>query len=185
MERGLTSPSMDGSSTQFKIGGSHPYKNAYWYIKHYDTPSKPLSYLKYEFELYIPSGFANTPQAIEFECQQKASGHTYNFAWQADYGSHQWRIFNYAARRWESSGLSFAGLTPGTWHHVIAEFHADGTQVVHDALTIDGTRRVVNIRHQARASSRGEYLTNAFQLDLDGAPTGYHVYVDAMSITYK
>ncbi len=185
IERGINSPALDGSSTQFKIGGSHPYKNAYWYIKHYGTPSKPLSYLKYEFELYIPSAYAHAPQAIEFECQQKAGGHIYNFAWQADYAHQQWRIFNYASRVWESSGLSFAGFTPGTWHHVIAEFHATGTEVVHDALTIDGVRRIVNIHHAAKAGSTGEYLTNAFQLDLNGSPTPYQVYVDAMSITYK
>lgn len=185
IERGINNPTIDGSSTEFKIGGSHPFKNAYWYIKHFGSPSNPVSYLKYEFEIYIPTEFANVPQAIEFECQQKAGGHIYNFAWQADYAHKQWRIFNYVARQWEGSGLSFAGFTPGTWHHVIAEFHAAGNQVVHDALTFDGTRRVVNIRHAAKTGSSGHYLTNAFQLDLNSAPTPYHVYVDGMSVTYK
>ena len=185
MERGLSTPAMDGSSTRYKIGGSHPFKNAYWYIKHYDSPSAPVSYLKYEFEIYVPAQSAKAPQAIEFECQQKAGGYVYNFAWQADYARNQWRIFNYASRQWDPSGLSFAGFTPGTWHHVIAEFHAASHQVVHDALTIDGVRHVVNIRHAAKRGSSGHYLANAFQLDLNGAPTPYTVYVDAMSMTFK
>ena len=185
MERGLSTPAVDGSSTRYKIGGSHPFKNAYWYIKHYDSPSAPVTYLKYEFELYIPTQYANAPQAIEFECQQKAGGYVYNFAWQADYPRNQWRVFNYSTRQWESSGLSFAGFTPGTWHHVVAEFHAASHQTVHDALTIDGVRHVLNIHHEAKRGSSGHYLTNAFQLDLNGSPSPYSVYVDDMKITFK
>ena len=141
--RGITSPNTDGSSTKFAIGGSHAYKNAYWYIKSYDAPSTPVTYLKYEFDIYVPTQYANAPQAIEFECQQKANGHIYNFAWQADYAHHAWRTFNYVTRAWEASAVSFAGFSAGKWHHVIAEFHAEGTKVVHDALSVDGVRTVV------------------------------------------
>ena len=56
---------------------------------------------------------------------------------------------------------------------------------MHDALTIDGIRHVVSIKHAAKVWNTGHYLTNAFQLDLDGTPTPYHVYVDSMSVTYK
>jgi hypothetical protein len=186
MTRGITSPTVDGSSTRFRIGGTHPFKNAYWFIKHYsNTPSKPLTYLKYEFKVYIPAGLANAPQAIEFECQQKAGGYLYNFAWQADYANHVWRTYDFVNHRWVSSGLGFGGLSSGKWHHIVAEFHTYNKQVVHDALTIDGTRHVMGIRHAAKTWNTGHYLSNAFQLDLDGTPTPYHVYVDAMSVTYK
>jgi hypothetical protein len=186
MERGITSPNTDGSSTLYRIGGSKPFKNAYWYLKHYSgTPASPLSYLKYEFYLYIPAGLENAPQAIEFECQQKAEAYLYNFAWQADYANHQWRTYNFVSRAWENSGLAFGGLSSGKWHHVVAEYHTYNKQVVHDALTIDGIRHVVSIKHAAKVWNTGHYLTNAFQLDLDGTPTPYHVYVDSMSVTYK
>ncbi len=186
MTRGITSPNTDGSSTRFRIGGTRPFKNAYWFIKHYsNTPSKPLSYLKYEFELYIPAGLGNAPQAIEFECQQKAGGYLYNFAWQADYANHAWRTYDFAAHRWENSGLGFGGLSTGKWHHILAEYLTYTTLVIYDALTIDGARHVVSIQHAAKYWNSGHYLANAFQLDLDGTPTPYHVYVDGMSLTYK
>lgn len=184
MERGIGSPNLDGSSTKFQIGGSHPFKNAYWYIKRY-APSTPLKYLKYEFYVYVPSGYANAPQAIEFECQQKVGGYLYNFAWQANYSSHAWRTYDFAKHEWQSSGIGFGGLTSGTWHHIVAEFHTANRQAIFDALTVDGTRRVVNIHHAAKSWSSGHYLTNAFQLDLNGNATPYHVYVDKMSVTYK
>ena len=185
MERGITDPALDGSSTEFKISGSHPFKNAYWYMEHSGSPSRPVSYLKYEFEIYVPGEYANAPQAIEFESQQKANGRVYNFAWQADYAHSEWRVYNYASRAWEASGLSFSGFAPNTWHHIVAEFHAEGSETIHDALTVDGVRHVVNIKGPSKSASSGHYLTNAFQLDLNDRATPYHVYVDNMSLTFK
>lgn len=186
MERGITSPNLDGSATQFSIGGTYAFKNAYWFVKHYTgSPTAPVSYLKYEFYLWVPAVFEKIPQAIEFECQQKVGGYLYNFAWQMDYKSKTWRTFNFTQKQWESAGVSFAGLAGGKWHHVIAEYHTANKQVIHDAITLDGVRHVVNIHHPARVWNTGHYLSNAFQLDLNGTATDYHVYVDKMSVTYK
>jgi len=185
MNRGITSPNTDGSSTMFQISGK-PYTNGYWYIGHTPSPATPLKYLRYEFDLYVPSASANVPQAIEFECQQQVSGHVYNFAWQANYAGKIWRVFDYVAKRWDPTALRFDGFQPNTWHHIIAEYHTTGTTVVHDALTIDGARHVVNLRHASKGtSSTGHYLTNAFQLDLNKYGTAYRVYVDGMKVSYK
>ncbi len=186
MTRGISSPSKDGSSSQFWIGGSYPYKNAYWYIGHSGSPSTPVSYLRYEFDIYVPSQYYSAPQAIEFECQQKANGYVYNFAWQADYARSQWRIFNYVTRAWEPTNVPLKKFSANTWHHVIAEYHAQGSTVYHDALTIDGTRYTVGVKHAAKyVGTTGHYLTNAFQLDLNGSATDYKVYVDGMKVSYK
>ena len=186
MSRGITNPNTDGSSTQFSIGGPYPFKNGYWYIGHTPSPSTPVKYLRYEFDLYIPSNYVNAPQAIEFECQQKVNGYVYNFAWQAEYPGSQWRIFNYVMHRWEPSGVTFNHFTGNTWHHIIAEYHAQGNTVVHDALTIDGVRYAVGIKHPARyVGGTGHYFTNAFQLDLNKSATPYKVYVDGMTVSYK
>jgi hypothetical protein len=184
MTRGITSPTVDGSATRFSIGGPYPYKNAYWYLGHTPSPSSPLKYLRYEFYLYVPTTYATAPQAIEFECQQKAAGYIYNFAWQADYGHKMWRIFDYVAKRWDPTPLYFGGFKANTWHHIIAEYHTVGAYVVHDALTVDGVRHAVGIKHSAKATTTGHYLTNAFQLDLNGKATPYKVYVDGMKMTF-
>ena len=108
MIRGIGTPNLDGSSTKFQVGGSHPFKNAYWYIKRYSSaPTTPLKYLKYEFYVYVPSGYGNAPQAIEFECQQKVGGYLYNFAWQANYASHSWRTYDFVKHEWQSSRNRF------------------------------------------------------------------------------
>jgi hypothetical protein len=186
MTRGNTSPSEDGSSAEFSISGG-AYTNGYWYIGQHPAPSGGLQYLAYQFDIYIPSGYQNAPQAIEFECQQGLNGWTYNFAWQAEYTANVWRVFNYALRKWEATSIALTRFTPGTWHHILAEYHTDPVKhlVYHDALTVDGVRHQVNLVHSAKSSGQSSYLNNAFQLDLNGSGTPYHVYVDKMSVSYK
>lgn len=185
MTRGISSPNLDGSATKFRVSGSTPYTNAYWYLKRYDGPAHPVTYLKYEFYLYMPTSYVNAPQGIEFHVQQKANGRIYDFAWQAEYPKHVWRTFNYALKRWESTGLAFAGFTGGKWHHIIAEGHAENGQVVHDALTVDGVRHALSIHQPAPSTTSGTYISNAFQLDMNGSATDYYVYVDKMSVTFQ
>jgi hypothetical protein len=184
---GMASPSEDGSSTRFAIAASVPYTNAYFY--QVQSPIRgQIDLLQYEFDLYIPAGLENAPQAIEFECQQQLHGWIYNFSWQADYASNMWRIFNYGAKTWEPANVPLQHFTPGTWHHIVAEYHNDAAShsVFHDALTVDGVRAPVNIRHAAFFSGdANDQFSNAFQIDSNSVPTAYRVFVDRMRVTYK
>jgi hypothetical protein len=184
---GIAVPSEDGSSTQFSIAASVPFTNGYFYQKH--TPvTTQIGALTYEFDLYIPTGSENLPQAIEFECQQILNGWVYNFSWQALYPGNQWRIFDYGLSRWDASGLTVTRFTPGTWHHIVAEYHNDTVAhtVLHDALTVDGVRMPVNITHNAFFSGAvNNQFTNAVQLDSNSSAAAYSVYIDQMKITYQ
>jgi hypothetical protein len=184
---GIGTPSEDGSSTQFSIAATVPFTNGYFYQQH--TPvATQITALTYEFDLYIPAGMENLPQAIEFECQQILNGWVYNFSWQALYPGNQWRIFDYGLKQWDATGIALTRFTPGTWHHIAADYHNDTTAhvVVHDALTIDGVRIPVNITHNAFFSGAvNNQFTNAVQLDSNGTAAPYSIYVDKMRITYR
>lgn len=183
---GIATPSEDGSSTQFSIAASVAFTNGYFYQEHPVVPNQ-FAALTYAFDLYIPSGLENAPQAIEFESQQQLNGWIYNFAWQADYASNTWRIFDYVAKHWDSTGIPLQRFSPGTWHHIMAEFHNDATthSVFHDALTVDGVRTPVNLRHDAFFSGSNDQFTNAVQLDSNNVPSPYSIYVDKMQLTYQ
>lgn len=187
---GIATPSEDGAATEFSLVPSGAYTNGYFYLRH--TPmSTQLTALTYEFDLYVPAGSENTPQGIEFECQQTLNGWVYNYSWQALYygtPGNQWRIFDYGLKRWDSTGITLTRFTPGTWHHILAEYHNDATNhlVIHDALTVDGVRTPVNITHNAFFSgSANNTFTNAVQLDGNSAGTAFNVYVNKMRITYQ
>lgn len=189
------SPSEDGTAAKFTtIGETNikgPYATSYWYAPH-TAPTAKISYIKYTFDLYVPTAYVDTPQAIEFECQQDFSGLTYNFGWQAQYkGStnNLWRIFDYAGGTgWSYSGIPLTRFSGNAWHHIIAEYHIVNAtnQIYHDSLTIDGARFVPtqNFIHNAKNTGAGNQLTNAFQLDMDSANDAYTVYVDGMSVQY-
>ncbi len=185
-QNGVGSPSVDGSATQFTVTPTAPYSNAYWYQEHGPVPGQ-LNSLTYEFEPYVPAGASTAAQAIEFECQQQLGGWIYNFAWQANYVEGAWKIFNYGAATWDSTGVPFPKFAPGTWHHIVAEFHNDTAAhtVTHDALTIDGTRYAVGVKHNAFSAGVNDKITNAFQLDTNSAAQAYGVYVDSMRVTYQ
>ena len=182
LTQGVSSPSLSGSSTDFWITGGPAFTGGYYFIEQPPVPN-PVTYLRYEFDIYVPSQYATAPQALEFECQQNANGYTYNYAWQADYASNTWRVFNYTTKQWEPTSIAFHPFAADSWHHVIAVYHASGTQIIHDSLTVDGTTNPANITHDALFTGNGPELTNAFQVDLDANSTPYHVYVDNMKMT--
>jgi hypothetical protein len=68
----------------------------------------------------------------------------------------------------------------------VAEYHNDPAThtTYHDALTVDGVRHPLSIKHAATPTTAGNEFTNAFQLDLNGVPTPFKVFVDNMKITY-
>lgn len=182
MSQGISSPSLSGSAADFYVSGGPPYTGGYYFIEQPTIPN-PVSYLRYDLDLFIPGEFANAPQAIEFECQQTTNGNTYNFAWQADNASNMWRVFNYTTKEWEGSGIPLQRFAANTWHHISAVFHAAGTHAVHDSLTVDGKTIGVNISHQATPTGTLLEFTAGFQVDLNASSTPYHVYVDNMTVT--
>lgn len=187
MIRGITSPAIDNTSTaaQFSISGQYAYANAYWYLPN-TAPKMTIKSLVYDFWIYVPATYVNSAQAIEFECQHSVNGYTYNFAWQADYGRKQWRTFDYINRAWIATSIPFPGFTADTWHHIIAEYHENGTSAVHDALTVDGVRTVVGITRPAKYTGQTwASFTNAFQLDMNSKPSPITVYVDKMNVKYQ
>lgn len=185
---GMATPSESGRSTNFSISATVPFTNAYWF-RQQPVITSQINALTYQFDLYIPAGMETAPQAIEFECQQTLNGYVYNFAWQAQYhGGLVWRTFDYGLQLWQSANVAFTPFTPGTWHHIVAEYHNDTTShtVFHDAITVDGVRTVVGVTHNAFFSgAANNQFTNAFQLDSNSTATPYNVYVDKMRITYQ
>jgi hypothetical protein len=182
MTQGITDPSLSGHAADFYVNGGPAYTGGYYFVEQ-PTIQNPVSYLRYDFDMYIPAQFANAPQAIEFECQQTTNGNTYNFAWQADYASNTWRVFNYSTKQWEGTGIPLQRFAPNTWHHISAVFHAAGTQAIHDSLTVDGQTTNTNISHEATNTGTRLEFTTGFQVDLNASSTPYHVYVDNLQLS--
>jgi hypothetical protein len=182
-------PGSEGGSTtglEFNISNA----KGTWpsgYANVYDTPlTNTISSLTYSFDLYVPQQYVNTPQGIEFECQQIFGGNLYNFAWIADYGNKDWGTFDYPTKKWVSSGIPFTPFTGNTWHHIEVTFHTVGTTIYFDTLQVDGTTHSnLGITHKTVSNSADQF-TNAVQLDVnENTEAGYYVYIDNMAITVQ
>lgn len=203
------SPNEDGQSIEFPTQNpASAYNTAYWWVNHTAPSGSVAHYFKYEFDIWIPVGSGNAPQGIEWECQQTVNGYVYNFAWQAQYvrsssggQDNVYKVYRYPSPTtgggWEEVNLPLTRFPEGQWTHVVAEYHVDSAGTVwHDALTVGGTRldpywfdsgtgAYKSISHVPPFwSGRSNQFSNAFQLDVNGSGTAYHVFVDKMKLTY-
>src|SRR3954469_9198608 len=89
-KQGVSSPSLDGASMQFFLGGTNNYSNAYWW-KPVATGTTATNFV-YDFYYYIKNSKA--PQALEFEVNQGKSGKKYIFGTQCGFASGVWRVYD-------------------------------------------------------------------------------------------
>jgi hypothetical protein len=176
-----TTPSVDGDASKFSIQALDPYANAYWWYVSSATYAAS-KHVAYEFQLYIPSAARDASQAVEFEFQQSSGGVTYNFAWQANFGSNVWRNFDYLNRAWVATTVPLTELTPDTWHKIRVEGTRTDTTVTNTSISIDGNVHTVNSQFAAKTTGNADKFTNAFQLDSDKNMDPYAVYVDSMKV---
>jgi Bacterial Ig domain len=174
-----TSPSLDGASSEFFLGGSTPYAAALWWKQL--GPNDSARFFVYELDLYFTD--ANAPQALEFDVNQSLNGKRYIFGTECGFkGAKTWRVWDYNLH-WVSTGIPCTAITPKVWHHIAWEFERTTTGKTHFiAVTVDGVRKVVDFYGTPKPITAHE-LNVAFQMDGNSTMTDYHVWVDKIKLT--
>src|SRR5439155_25892255 len=147
-----TSPSLDGSSSQFFLGGSTPYASALWWKQVGGIDS--VRFLKYGVDFFFTDD--NAPQALEFDVNQSVGGQKYIFGTECDFtGAKQWRVWDYYDH-WQSTGVPCTALKANVWHHLTWEFERTLDNHTHFiAVTVDGWR---SEEHTSELQSRGHLV---------------------------
>ena len=180
MKQNIASPSLDGRSAQFFLGGSTPYSNALWW--------KPLTaqpaahHFVYDLWFYLKN--ATAPQALEFDVNQAVNGFWYIFGTECSMKSTKtWQVWDYNLH-WVNTGISCMGFSAYTWHHLIWELERTTSGKTHFiSFTLDGVKHYVNHYHTPKSSSSSK-LTVAFQMDGNKYMTDYSVWLDKIKLTY-
>jgi hypothetical protein len=180
MTSGVSSPSMDGASTKYWIGGSSPYGAALWWKQLGADDSKH----NFVYDLYFYMTDPKSSQALEFDMNQAVGGKRYIFGTQCDYKDHKtWDVFDGVARKWVSTGIACTPPSAYTWHHLVLEFQrTSGNMAKFIAVTLDGKKSYFNKSFAPHSSSVRE-LNVAFQMDGNGSMTDYSVWVDKMKMS--
>ena len=179
MTQFVSSPSMDGQSAQFWLGGTHPYGDALWW-KQLGGQSGARHFV---YDLYFYLKNAQAPQALEFDVNQSVGGQKYIFGTECDIKDHrQWRVWGNGT--WQDTGIGCSAPTTYTWHHLVEEFYRtpDG-KVNFVSITLDGNRHYVN-RTYAPRSGGGSEMNVAFQMDGNSYQTDYSVWLDKVTLNY-
>lgn len=179
-KQGVATPSLDGASQQFFLGGTNNYSNAYWWkrIVYGSTASNWV----YDFYYYIKDPSA--PQALEFEVNQGLNAKKYIFGTQCGFASKVWRVYDAYNRRWVATTIPCSSTAAYKWHHVVLEFHRTSTaQSQFLTISINGQKFYLNRSYGPRATS--STATNiAFQMDGNKYQTDYSVWLDKVNLKY-
>ncbi len=175
----ISSPSLDGNSSKFHIGGSTAYSNALWW-KQLGANSS-ASHFTYDLYFYLKNPSAS--QALEFDVNQSVNGKKYIFGTECGYASKVWKIYS-ASLKWVSTGIACTRPSSYTWHHLVWEFQrTSGGNVGFIAFTLDGVKHYINKSYAPKSSSVNE-INVAFQMDGNKYMTDYDTWLDKVTLTY-
>lgn len=174
------SPSLDGKSAQFWLGGSSPYSAALWWKQL--GANSAVSNFVYDLYFYVKNPAAS--QALEFDMNQSGWGKKWIFGTQCDYKDHKdWDVWDTANHVWVKTGIACTPPQAYTWNHLVLEFQRTSTGMAKFiALTLNGKKSYISRSYWPKGSSVQE-LNVAFQMDGNGSGTNYSVWLDKVNMS--
>ena len=183
MTQNVASPSLDGKSAKFFIGGTTAYSDALWW-KQLGAVNTAKNF-KYDLYFYLTT--PQYAQALEFDSNQAIGTERFIFGTECNIKTGStvghWDVWGNADGKWMSTGIGCSAPAAFKWHHLTWEFKRTATQVTYVGFTLDGVTHYVNRTYTARPSSVKE-LNVAVQMDGDSAMHDYSEWVDKISLTY-
>jgi Bacterial Ig domain len=184
MAQNVTTPSLDGASTEFYAGG-----RAYSDILRWKNLGRDFGTKKFIYEVWFYIDNPTAAGALEFDYLQVLNGKKYNFSSQCDYfyGS-VWDVWNGVTKRWIHTNMACPKFTANTWHHykMYGEIVPTTGQTHYFNIWIDGKDNIPNSTYayqQAENTSWPNNSTVQIQQDLSKTPgNGLHQWVDKVTL---
>jgi hypothetical protein len=182
MAQNQSSPSMDGNSMKFSIGGNLPYADALWY-KHLGNPGNARHFV---FDLYFYITNPAVAMALEFDVNVAYNGRYYVFGNQCNpLSTHTWDVYDKNGDHWVSTGVACPTFAANQWNHVTIELERTTSNQLHFvSFTYNGAKHYTNKYFNSVATSYSNGVGIDYQMDSNSKPTPYSTWVDKMSLTY-
>ena len=179
-EDNQTSPSRDGSSSEFDIGGPTPYSNALWFRTL--TPNNNATHFVYDLWFYIDR--AQLPEALEFDVNQSFGGTRWVYGTECSYkDTGKWDVWDGSIHHWVKSNVPCPQVSSTTWHHLVWQFEHVNDKVHYISVTVDGQTFPVDMYLGTESNFAGEGVDVAFQMDGDSQQNPYSVWLDQVTLT--
>ena len=196
MKQGVSSPTVSGSSTQFKIGGTKPYSDVLW-LNHLigpfssqgmpDTSKTIVPKLhSFTYDVYFwGASLASVAGAMEFDINQYFNGMGFIWGLECRMWSHQWALWDSANKKWTSTSLP-CNAKSNTWNHLVYNVErTSSNKLLYKSITLNGVTQTVNKTFDHFSVSGWYGLVVNFQLDGNASQTDYSVYADKLNLTYE
>jgi len=187
LTQGVVSPSLDGASAQFWMGGSTAYSDVLWWKKILVETQLAQNRAAHNFvyDLYFYTDNGPAAQSIEWDVNQFVDGRSYIFGSQCSYRAQgTWDIWDNVNSKWVSTGVSCGALQSNSWNHVVLEFERTWDNKLHYiAMTLNGTRHYLNWYYDSTATTWSGVTVN-YQMDGDYKQTNYSTWLDKLNLNY-
>jgi hypothetical protein len=177
----LSSPSLDGNSSKFHLGGSQPLADALWFKR--VGYSSAATHFVYNLSYYYKSPSA--PTGMEFSASQHVGYKWYRWDWQCSFYYGVWRTWDNRNSRWVNTSAPCRRPSAYGWTHTTLEgYRADG-KIHFTAVTVNGHKYYVNKTFYPKSVSySGNWITVHFQLNGNKSATDFDVWGDKFSLNY-
>lgn len=179
MTEGQATPSMDGKSAKFTMGGPQPYSNMLYFNP--VAGGDNVSHFIYDLYFYVDNPTA--PQALEFDINQTFGGNRWVWGSECNFnGSGKWDIWN-DLTGWQPTQFDCKPFPANTWIHLVWNVERVGNQVHYISLTVGDQVLNVDTYFPNQPNWTLEEIDVAFQMDGNFAQQPYNVWLDEVNLT--
>jgi hypothetical protein len=175
-----SAPSMDGSSTEFTLGGTQPYSNELYWMPL--GGGNTVSHFTFDLYFYISNGSA--PQALEFDVNQDFDSTRWTWGSECDFNqTHKWNIWDPLHEIWVPTSAPCNDFPSQTWIHLVWTLERVGNQVHYLTLTVADQTYDIDTYYTAQPNWYQEGIDVAFQMDGNYQQEPYDVWLDEVTLT--
>jgi len=187
LTQGVVSPSMDGASARFWMGGTTPYSDVLWWKKLLTstqiTQNRALHHFVYDLYFYMDN--PTVAQSLEWDVNQFVDGKSFIFGSQCSYRARStWDIWDNVNSHWISTGVVCPIPQAYAWNHIVLEFErTSDDKLRYISMTMNGVKHYLNWYYAPTATTWSGVTVN-YQMDGDYRQDNYSTWVDKMSLVY-
>lgn len=178
MTQKVSSPSLDGASAKFYIGGNKPWGLALWhkFLGYHDT------YHNFSMDFYQYGNAMQNSNGIEYALSQAVGNKWYKFSVQFSFNKHVISVWDSAAGHWVSTGVALPTPSNNTWHHYTFNFAktSDG-HAKFLTFVLDGHTYYINKAFGPQSTSN-HGVSAHMQLNMNGSGQSFTIWIDKFTI---
>lgn len=194
MIKGVSSPSLSGSSSRMDIGGQTLYSDVLWNnhlvgdfssqgLPDTDRSIVPAAH-HFTYDVYFYATNIEASQALEFDINQFVGGKSFIWGHECRIaGGHEWDIWDNPAEKWIPTGIPCHPLNNAWNHLVIQAERTSDNHLLFKSITLNGQTSTLN-HYESPTPTNWYGITINYQQDGNYKQQPYSIWLDRLTFTY-